>query len=41
MEQYDEPLTVFQDSLPNRNTRDIYERKLAQFFKFLISQFHD
>ncbi len=35
MEQYDEPLTVFQDSLPNRKTRDSYERKLTQFFKFL------
>lgn len=35
MEQYDEPLTVFQDSLPNSTTRKSYERKLAQFFKFL------
>ena len=35
MEVYDEPLTVFRDSLSNPMTRDRYERRLEAFFKFL------
>ena len=35
MEEYDEPLTLFEDALPNHLTRDRYVHRLDLFFKFL------
>ena len=35
MEEYDDPLTMFQDALANSLTRDRYEKRLGQFFTFL------
>ncbi|QLH11285.1 hypothetical protein [Nitrosarchaeum sp. AC2] len=35
MEEFDDPLMLFQDALPNRLTRDRYEHRLDLFFKFL------
>lgn len=33
--EIDDPLTIFRDALPNSLTRDRYEKRLDQFFKFL------
>lgn len=35
MEEFDDPLTLFKDALPNHLTRDRYEHRLDLFFKFL------
>ncbi len=35
MEEYDDPLTLFQDAIANQLTRDRYEKRLDQFLKFL------
>lgn len=35
MEEFDDPLMLFKDALPNHLTRDRYEHRLDLFFKFL------
>jgi len=35
MEYYDDPMILFRDALPNKVTRQKYERRLAQFFDYL------
>jgi hypothetical protein len=35
MEEYDDPLTMFRDAIVSSVTRDRYEKRLDQFFKFL------
>ncbi|MFQ5970620.1 MAG: hypothetical protein ACE5J2_09035 [Nitrososphaerales archaeon] len=38
MEDYDDPLTMFRDALSNPITRDRYENRLEQFFRFLNTE---
>lgn len=35
MNYYDDPITMFRDALPNKVTRQKYERRLIQFFEFI------